>query len=150
MTEPAVHDVSTIVTPYRTRSRRAHDKKSIAWQKRVGAFVVEIVAPVLGDIFARQSAAERETLALSHRTAALENDNEDRAAIVKLKQKLAAIEDTLSNAMAYEGVWQRGRFYKKGPAVTFYGGLWHCVTPTELRPGTDSSWKLTVKNGSLR
>lgn len=51
-------------------------------------------------------------------------------------------------AMVYRGVFEAGREYRAGDAVSFGGSAWVCShTPTSIRPGEGDGWTLAVKRG---
>lgn len=50
------------------------------------------------------------------------------------------------DTMKYRGVYQPGRTYQRGEAVTLNGGLWFALETTDARPGKGGDWKLTVKS----
>jgi hypothetical protein len=76
------------------------------------------------------------------------------AEIARLREQLAKLAERVKHletwSMRYVGVWLPGRWYSMGETVTFGGGLWHCHTPTSLRPGEgpDTGWTLAVKKGA--
>lgn len=45
------------------------------------------------------------------------------------------------------GVFREGQLYKAGHAVTFGGSLWIAQEVTDSKPGTDDTWRLSVKKG---
>jgi hypothetical protein len=49
--------------------------------------------------------------------------------------------------LKYCGVWREGDEYARGNFVTTSGSLWHAEANTTSRPGTDSTWRLAVKQG---
>jgi hypothetical protein len=48
----------------------------------------------------------------------------------------------------YRGVYQDGKAYERGDAVTWAGSEWHCNEPTSTKPGDGlKAWTLKVKRG---
>lgn len=47
----------------------------------------------------------------------------------------------------YKGVHVENDNYKKGDTVTHQGGIWHCKTLTNEKPGDSEHWQLAVKSG---
>ena len=50
--------------------------------------------------------------------------------------------------LKYCGIWREGDEYARGNFVTTNGSLWHAEAKTTSRPGTDSTWRLAVKQGT--
>jgi hypothetical protein len=70
-------------------------------------------------------------------------------AVLPLKDRIARLEKDKS-ALAYVGVWRDDADYQRGNFATTNGSLFHCETSgTKSRPGTDSTWKLCVKQGTF-
>lgn len=93
--------------------------------KAVGA----IVQAVRGELFA----------ALQRRDAQSED----------LNQRIGAIE--ARGELAYCGVWQDAKGYRRGNFVTHKGALWHCnaheTDAHDDAPGVSDVWQLAVKSG---
>jgi len=73
----------------------------------------------------------------------------------EMGERIAKLENELSEAKAksltnYEGIWRENNLYQRGVFVTHRGSLWHAEQVTESKPGTDGTWKLTVKSGEQR
>ncbi|MGE3508426.1 MAG: carbohydrate-binding protein [Vicinamibacterales bacterium] len=65
-----------------------------------------------------------------------------------LERRLAALESR--KTWTYRGVWQEGKTYAEGDAVTCNGSMWHCSASTSERPGDGAtSWLLCVKRGAM-
>jgi hypothetical protein len=65
------------------------------------------------------------------------------AIIGALEQRVIAIEAL----KPYRRTYRKGEQYLPGEFVTCAGSLWHCNAPTKTRPGSSSSWTLSVKKG---
>ena len=59
----------------------------------------------------------------------------------------ALVRDLDSDAMRFSDVYRHNKTYKRGQVVTHNGGLWFALETTDSKPGSDGSWKLTVKSG---
>jgi hypothetical protein len=64
-----------------------------------------------------------------------------------LERRVAALE--AKAVIEYRGVWEAGRQYGRGAAVTDHGALWICEHATSQRPGdgAENGWRLAVKSG---
>ena len=77
------------------------------------------------------------------------------ARIAALDKTVHELEQRLYNAenkiLSYEGVWEEGKSYDRGAAVTRGGSLWIAKHATSARPGDPDpaarSWVLAVKRG---
>jgi hypothetical protein len=142
----------TLVTTAPTRPRKKLSKAN-ALGVRLLPFLEKYLAgalvPVFKDLRARNKELERETLALKHRLAALETVVSDRSETAKIKNKLAEVEDVLSNAMCFQGAWEADRVYRRGACVSHSGSLWFALTESvDVRPGSGGkTWKMTMKSG---
>jgi hypothetical protein len=71
-----------------------------------------------------------------------------QAATLPLKDGIARLEER--GAVEYVGTWRANGDYHRGNFVTTNGSLWHCETSgTKSRPGTDSTWKMVIKQGTF-
>ena len=50
----------------------------------------------------------------------------------------------------YLGVWQDAETYPAGSLCTLGGSLWHAERKTTSRPGADATWRLAVKQGTMK
>lgn len=64
----------------------------------------------------------------------------------RLRPVEALVHELDGDAMRYSGVW-RAKTYKRGQTVSHAGGQWFALEATDSKPGSDGSWKLTVKSG---
>jgi hypothetical protein len=66
--------------------------------------------------------------------------------LAELKQRVVALE--AKTPLDYHGVWEQGRRYCRGAAVTDRGALWICEHASDHRPGDgpENGWKLAVKS----
>ena len=72
------------------------------------------------------------------------------AVVRPLAQRIAELEAT---ALRDGGIWEPGKTYPKGSAVTHRGSLWVALQDTNSRPGdpdpSSRAWRLRVKQGAL-
>ena len=69
-------------------------------------------------------------------------------AFLRLEARVALVEAAHKVKGVYRGRWKGdGTRYRKGDLLTDRGSLWHANCDTTERPGTSSSWTLTVKKG---
>lgn len=74
--------------------------------------------------------------------------NETRELIVALETRLSALEQ--KPYVRFRDVWEPGKSYTAGDAVTYHGGLWICKVATSGEPSKDFvAWKLAVKSRSI-
>lgn len=57
-----------------------------------------------------------------------------------------AITEAVIPVMLHRGIWKDGG-YTQGDVVTWDGSQWHCLAPTDTKPGTSKDWQLVVKRG---
>jgi hypothetical protein len=74
-------------------------------------------------------------------------DHVDRA-VRPLEQRIAQLESKQAQ-LRYRGIWQPDCEYQAGNFCTISGSLWYCEETTRSRPGTDSTWRLAVKQGAF-
>lgn len=67
--------------------------------------------------------------------------------VVALLRRVEALEQRPT--LKYSGVWMKGLIYSPGEFCTLQGSLWHCSRQTTSRPGTDATWTLAVKQGTI-
>src|SRR5262245_12059420 len=66
--------------------------------------------------------------------------------LADVKRRLAVVE--AKRVIEYCGVWELGRKYVRGSAVTHDGRLWIAQSETDQRPGNGATaWRLAVKRG---
>jgi hypothetical protein len=70
---------------------------------------------------------------------------DDERGITNLRERVEAIER--AGALAYDGVYEPGKAYRRGAAVTHQGSLWIAMLDTTSRPGASDDWRLAVKRG---
>jgi hypothetical protein len=74
--------------------------------------------------------------------------DETRELIVALETRLSALEQ--KPFVKFVGVFEQGKSYVPGDAVTHSGGLWICRAETTGQPNQDfHAWKLAVKSRSI-
>jgi hypothetical protein len=85
-------------------------------------------------------------------TSAMQMASEARIFGMEAVKALAAKVEELERGQSeptlrYVGVWRSDRAYRQGDFVSHSGSLWHCNSPTDLRPGEGGGWQLAVKAG---
>ncbi len=112
-------------------------------------YLAGALVPVFKDLRARNKELARDNLAIQHRLAALETVVADRSEIRTIREKFIEVENTLADAMSFQGTWEAGRVYRRGACVNHGGSLWFALTESvDMKPGTSKVWRMTMKSGS--